>query len=122
MNDTKIFKICLATTIMGIISLIIFSPYVEVEQIKIKDITKAKIDESVNITATVESVTTTKTNTTIMKISDETSTTTLVVFPSQYFNKIPRQNDKINCIAKVSQYNGQLELILEDTSTFHIIA
>jgi len=48
-TDDKLLKIALITSLIGIIGLIIFTPSIEVKEVKIKDITRGMIDEEVKI-------------------------------------------------------------------------
>ena len=95
MNDKKIFKISLVTTI-------------------IEKIDKSKIDNQVEVDATIMSITQTKSNTKIIKLKDETGTINLVIFSSIDVVYDLRNNQKVRVIARVTQYNNDLELILEE--------
>ena len=91
MNDKKMFKISLITTIIGLVGIMILSGYVNPETLTIDKIDKSKIDNQVEINATISSITQTKSNTKIIKL-----------------------NEEITVVARVTQYNGNLELILEE--------
>lgn len=121
MNDSKILKITITTTIVGLISLMILSGYVNPEQVTIKQIDKSKIDNQVEIEAQITKITTTKTSTKIIELNDGTGTINLVVFPSTEFNVDLMKNQKIKVIGKVTQYNNELELILDEEEYLEII-
>lgn len=116
MNDEKIFKISLITTIIGLVGIMILSGYVNPEKVTINQIDKSKIDNQIEIDATVTSVTQTKSNTKIIGLSDKTGTIKLVIFPSTDFNTPIKKNQHITVIAKVTLYNNNLELILEEAN------
>lgn len=120
MNDEKIFKISMITTIIGLIGVMILSGYVNPEKLTINQIDKSKIDNQVELDATVISVTQTKTNTKIIKLSDKTGSINLVIFPSLDYNTILSKNQKITVIGRVTQYSNNLELILEESNNLNI--
>ena len=122
MNDNKIFKICILTTVVGLVAIILLSPYVSPERLSIDRIDNSKIDNQVEVTATVENMHTTKTGTRIVTLSDDTSKINLVIFASTINVAELHPGDKINLIAKVTQYNGQRELILEESSNLKVIS
>ncbi len=115
MNDKKIFKMALVTTIIGLAGIIILSGFVGPENISIDKIDKSRIDNRVEIEAKIVSVTQTKTNTTIIRLMDDTGSINLVIFPSLNFNQNLKTNQQVRVIAKVTQYNSNLELILEES-------
>ncbi len=115
MNDQKIFKMSLITTIIGLVGIIILSGYVTPENLTIDEIDKSKIDNSVEIDAKIISVTTTRTNTKIIKLKDNTGTINLVIFSSLDINHYLRTGQQVKVIARVGQYNNDLELILEES-------
>ena len=120
MNDEKIYKISLITTIIGLTGIMLLSGYVNPEKITIEQIDKSKIDNQVELEATILSVTQTRTNTQIIKLSDKTGTIDLVIFPSLDYKTKLSKNQHITVIAKVSQYNNNLELILEESKNLNI--
>ena len=108
------FKISLITTIIGLVGIMILSGYVNPETLTIDKIDKSKIDNQVEINATISSITQTKSNTKIIKLKDETGTINLVIFSSIDVVYDLRNNQKVRVIARVTQYNNDLELILEE--------
>ena len=55
-TDDKLLKIALITSLIGLIGLIIFTPSIEVKEVKISDINRAMIDEEVSINCVVSDV------------------------------------------------------------------
>lgn len=121
MNDEKILKICIITTIVGLLGIIILSGYVNPEKISINQITKSKIDNQIELDAQIISIQQTKSKTTIIKLKDETGEINMVIFPTTNMNTKLQNKEKINVICKVTQYNGQMELILEEPRNIKII-
>ena len=115
MNDKKIFKMSLITTIIGLVGIIILSGYVNPETLTIDKIDKSKIDSQVEVDARIVSITQTKSNTKIIKLADDTGTINLVMFSSIDVGYDLKTDQKIRVIARVTQYNNDLELILEES-------
>lgn len=120
MNDSKIFKISLITLVVGLMGIILLSGYVHPEKLSIKQIDKSKIDNQIEVDATIKSITKTKSNTQIIKLTDKTGSIDLIIFSSTDFNTNLTKNQKINVIGRVTQYNGQLELILEESKNLRL--
>ena len=55
-TDDKLLKIALVTSLIGLIGLIMFTPSIEVKEVKIKDISRGMIDEEVSIDCVVSDV------------------------------------------------------------------
>ena len=113
MNDDKIFKICIITSIVGLLGVIILSGYVSPEKLSIDEIDNSKIDNDIEVDATITNIITTKTGTRIVTLNDGTSSINLVIFASTITNFNLDVGKKVSVTAKVTVYNGQLELILE---------
>ena len=120
MNDKKIFKISLITLIIGLVGIILLSGYVNPEKLTIKQIDKSKIDNQIELEANIDSIIKTKSNTQIIKISDQTGSINLIIFPSTNVQTELNKNQKIIIIGRVTQYNNQLELILEEPQNLKI--
>lgn len=120
MNDKKIYKISLVTTVIGLIGIVLLSGYVNPETVTINQIDKSKIDNQVELDATVISVTQTRTNTQIIKLGDETGTINLIIFSSVDLKTKLSKNQHVRVIGKVTQYNNDLELILEESKNLNL--
>ncbi|WP_323737317.1 OB-fold nucleic acid binding domain-containing protein [Methanosphaera sp. ISO3-F5] len=120
MNDKKIFKISLITLIIGLMGIILLSGYVNPEKLTIKQINKSKIDNQIELDANIESIIKTKSNTQIIKLKDQTGNINLIIFPSTNLKTKLIKNQKITVIGRVTQYNGELELILEESKNIKI--
>ena len=93
----------------------ILSGYINPENVTIDKIDKSMIDNRVEVNAKIVSIVRTRTNTKIIKLRDDTGSINLVIFSSLDFNQNLETNQKIKVIAKVAQYNNDLELILEES-------
>lgn len=120
MHDKEIFKITLTTTILGIIGLIILSGYVNPEELSVNEIDKSKIDNQVKVTGIIENYTITKTGTMIITLNDGSNVIKVVIFPSTSLNTTLYNGMNITVTARVVEYNGEMELIIEKSKNLEI--
>lgn len=120
MHDKEIFKITLTTTILGLIGLIILSGYVNPEELSVNEIDKSKIDNQVKVTGIIENYTITKTGTMIITLDDGSNVIKVVIFPSTSLNTTLYNGMNITVTAKVVEYNGEMELIIEKSKNLEI--
>lgn len=120
MHDKEIFKITLTTTILGLIGLIILSGYVNPEELSVNEIDKSKIDNQVKVTGIIENYTITKTGTMIITLNDGSNVIKVVIFPSTSLNTTLYNRMNITVTARVVEYNGEMELIIEKSKNLEI--
>ena len=120
MHDKEIFKITLTTTILGLIGLIILSVYVNPEELSVNEIDKSKIDNQVKVTGIIENYTITKTGTMIITLNDGSNVIKVVIFPSTSLNTTLYNGMNITVTARVVEYNGEMELIIEKSKNLEI--
>lgn len=120
MHDKEIFKITLTTTILGLIGLIILSGYVNPEELSVNEIDKSKIDNQVKVTGIIENYTITKTGTMIITLNDGSNVIKVVIFPSTSLNITLYNGMNITVTARVVEYNGEMELIIEKSKNLEI--
>lgn len=120
MHDKEIFKITLTTTILGLIGLIILSGYVNPEELSVNEIDKSKIDNQVKVTGIIENYTITKTGTMVITLNDGSNVIKVVIFPSTSLNTTLYNGMNITVTAKVVEYNGEMELIIEKSKNLEI--
>lgn len=127
-TDDKILKISLVTSLIGIIGLIVFTPYIEVKEVEIKDINRGMIDEEVAVCGIVDDVKKSSSGSTyFLTVNDGTGIINVIVF-----EKIASQiedssmsidmfkNRKAKIVGTITQYNSEMELILSDESSLSI--
>lgn len=127
-TDDKILKISLVTSLIGIIGLIVFTPYIEVKEVEIKDINRGMIDEEVAVCGIVDEVKKSSSGSTyFLTVNDGTGIINVIVF-----EKIASQmedssmsidmfkNRKAKIVGTITQYNSEMELILSDESSLSI--
>lgn len=121
MNDNKMLKICIITSIVGLLGIVCLTGFVLPEKLNIGDIDKSKIDNNIEVNATITDVINTKSGVKIVTLTDNTGSINMVVFASTLTNFNLERGKHVDVIAKVSVYNGQLELILEESNNIREI-
>ena len=122
MEDSQIFTVALIIAILGLSGMILLSDKITPQEIKIKDLNKGMLDEDVSITGLVEKIDKSpRSNTYFLQIRDETGKTTAVMFDSTVLdleknNLTPMSfaNHQVKITGNVQQYNGNIELILNN--------
>jgi DNA/RNA endonuclease YhcR with UshA esterase domain len=130
MKDRLIFKIALATSIIGIVGMIIFSGQINPREVKINEINLGMLDEEVMVEGIVDDIKESPNrHSFFIEIVDKTGKINVVVFDKnaieiQKNNLTIRQiiNRRIKVVGTVTEYNGHLELILKDTKSFMVVA
>ncbi|KAF5083297.1 OB-fold nucleic acid binding domain-containing protein [Methanobacterium aggregans] len=130
MEDHQIFKLALATSIIGLLGMVIFAGQVMPREVKISQIDRGMLDEDVAVEGVVQKVGKSKTsNTYFIKVMDGTGEITLVIFDSsatdiEKGNLTIQGMDKrrINAVGTVSEYRGSMEIILKDAKSLRIVS
>ena len=128
-TDDKLLKIALVTSLIGLIGLILFTPSIEVKKVKIEEINRGMIDEEVSIDCVVTEVKSSSSKSSyFLTINDGTGQMPLIIFESQLaqlqsnsFEIEDFKDKKVNVIGKITEYNGQLEIILSSGDSLKII-
>lgn len=122
LTNDRLLKIALITSLIGILGLIIFSPYIEVKEISIKDINRGMVDEEISIVGIVDNIKKSASGTNyFLSINDGTGTISLVIFNSTLSELKDSAPDiemfkgkKIKAIGKITEFNSELEMILSN--------
>lgn len=128
-TDDKIIKIALITSLIGIIGLIVFTPSIEVKEIKIEELNKGMIDEEVAVAGVVESIKkSSSSDTYFLEINDGTGILPAVIFGSAVSEMEDSnlsiemlKNRKVKVSGKVTEYKSKLELAISDGSSISIV-
>ncbi|WP_178648628.1 OB-fold nucleic acid binding domain-containing protein [uncultured Methanobrevibacter sp.] len=128
-TDDRILKVSLITALIGIVGLIIFTPSIEVKEVKIEEINKGMIDEEVAISGVVEEIKPSASGETyFLKVNDGTGIIPVIVFNSAIVEMEDSnlsiemfKNKKVKINGKITEYNSKLELILSDGSSITIV-
>lgn len=128
-TDDKLLKIALVTSLIGLIGLIMFTPSIEVKEVKIKDVTRAMIDEEVSIDCVVNDIKSSKSGSSyFLTINDGTGQMPLIIFESQIAQMQTKnleiedfKNKKVNVIGKITEYNNEMEIVLSSGDSMKII-
>lgn len=129
-TDDKLLRIALVTSLIGLIGLIIFTPSIEVKEVKIKDITRAMIDEEVSIDCVVSDVKSSKSGSSyFLTINDGTGQMPLIIFESQIAQMQSNsleiedfKDKKVNVVGKITEYNNEMEIVLSSGDSMKIIS
>ena len=128
-TDEKLLKIALVTSLIGLIGLIMFTPSIEVKEVKIKDVTRAMIDEEVSINCVVTEIKSSKSGSSyFLTINDGTGQMPLIIFERQIAQMQPNnldindfKNKKVNVVGKITEYNNEMEIVLSSGDSLKII-
>ena len=128
-TDDKLLKIALITSLIGLLGLIIFTPSIEVKEVKISDINRAMIDEEVSINCVVSDVKSSKSGSSyFLTINDGTGQMHLIIFESQIAQMQSNsleikdfKDKKVNVVGKITEYNNELEIVLSSGDSLKII-
>lgn len=130
MEDRLIFKIAFATSIIGILGMIIFSGQITPREVNINEINLGMLDEEVIVEGVADDIKESpNSHSFFIELVDKTGRINVVVFDK---NAIEIQknnltihhliNRRIKVVGTVTEYNGRLELILKDTKSFVVVA
>ena len=128
-TDDKLLKIALVTSLIGLIGLILFTPSIEVKEVKIEDVTRSMIDEEVSINCVVSEVKSSRSGSSyFLTINDGTGQMSLIVFESQVAQMQTNsleiedfKDKKVNVVGKITEYNGEMEIVLSSGDSLKII-
>lgn len=130
MEDEKIFKLALFTTIFGLVGMMFSASYVTPQNVEISDIDRSMLDKEVSIEGLVTDVSKSQNGETyFLELMDQTGKIKLVIFESAA-SEIQKtsvnienfKNRRIRAVGTVTEYKGSLEVLLEDASSLKILA
>ena len=129
MEDHQIFKIALIIAVLGLSGMMLLSDKITPHEIKIKDLNKGMLDEDVSIVGVVGKIDKSpKSDTYFLQIMDGTGKTTAIIFDNTALdleknNLTPMSfaNHRVKITGNVQQYNGNIELILNDGKSMKIL-
>jgi len=130
MEDSQIFKIALAMSIVGLMGMLFSVNMISPREIKINEINRGMLDEDVSLVGLVQNVKkSSSSNTYFMELMDGTGKITVIVFESSAVDleKVNMsvnsfKNRRVKVTGKISEYQGMMELILKDASSLDILA
>ncbi len=130
MEDQVIFKIALATSILGLLGMVFFAEQITPREIKIKELNRGMLDEDVTLQGVVQTVKkSSRSNTYFLDVMDGTGKIKVIIFESNV-EDLEKTNISISSLGyrrikvtgKVSEYQGKVELILKDAASLKIVA
>lgn len=129
MEDKKIFKLALFTTILGLVGMMFSANYIMPQEIKIKDMNRGMLDKEVSVEGLVTDVSQSRSGGTyFLELMDGTGKTKLVIFESTAI-ELQKTNISVDKFTKrrirvegrVTEYQGNMEVILKDASSLKIV-
>ena len=127
-TDDRLLRIALITSLVGLIGLIIFTPSIEVKEVKIEDINRAMIDEEVCIECVVSQIKESSSGSSyFLTVNDGTGQINVVIFESQVaeiqknFDINDFKDRKVKLTGKITEYNSQMEIILSSGDGIKIL-
>jgi len=129
-EDEKIFKIALLTSLFGIVGMIFTAGFISPQKVQIEDLNLGMIDKEVSVEGVVQGVKKSKNGETyFIDLTDGSGRLNLVIFQSTAFDmeknniNITKLNQRrVNVVGNVVEYHGTLELILKDAKSLKILA
>ena len=130
MEDRYILKIVFIVSIFGIIAMTIFSGQITPNNYQINEINLGMLDEKISVEGVVDSIKESPDkHTYFLEIMDNTGKINLVIFGKDA-EDIEKNNNhiynllnrRIKILGTVTEYNGNLELILRDSKSLEIVA
>jgi DNA/RNA endonuclease YhcR with UshA esterase domain len=130
LEDDKIFKIALLTSLVGVVGMMFTVGYIAPQKVQIKDLNLGMMDKEVSLEGMVQGVEKSKKGETyFLDFTDGTGRITIVVFESTFFDmeknnvSIMGMNQRqVNVVGYVAEYRGKMELILKDSKSLKILA
>lgn len=129
MEDSKIYKIALAMSILGLMGMVFSVNMITPREIKINEINRGMLDEDVSLVGVVQNVKkSSSSNTYFLELMDGTGKITVIVFESSAVDleKVNMsvnsfKNRRVKVTGKISEYQGMMELILKDAASLDIL-
>lgn len=130
MEDNTLFKIAFATSILGIVGMVMFSGQITPKQVHIIEVNPGMLDDEVSVEGVVYEIKQSQNGRTyFLDLMDNTGKIDVVVFEkdAQYIEKNSFKmnslvNRRIKIFGTVTEYNGHLELVLKDAKSLKIVA
>ncbi len=130
MEDKVIFKLALFTAILGLVGMMFSANYINPQEVQIKDMNRGMLDKEVSIDGMVVDVSQSqKGGTYFLELMDGTGKIKVIIFESAAteiqktnINIKNFNNRRIRVVGKVTEYQGNMEVILKDASSLKILS
>ena len=130
MKDRYMFKIALATAVIGIVGMMIFAGQITPKHPNINEISPGMLDEEITIEGVVDNIKESPNSQTyFLEVTDNTGKINVVIF-KRNAKDIENNNltifqlnkRRIKLLGTVTEYNGRMEIVLKDAKSIEIIA
>ena len=127
-TDSKIYKIALLTSLIGIIGMLIFAGDLSPKEVAIEDIDRGMVDEKVAISGVIESVKLSSSGKSyFLTLTDGTGRLNIIIFESsivEFQEAGININDfnmkKVKVTGTLTEYKSTMELILDNANSIKI--
>ncbi len=109
MNEKELVILCLITSLIGIIVMFVANKMIEPKNVKIAEITLNQ--KYVKINGTISSIFTSRTETTFVKLKDETGIVDVVIFKDTFNITLLNPGMTMEIIGKPQKYKEKIEII-----------
>ena len=127
-DDNKIFKIALITTLVGLVGLMVFSTFISPKEVTIDEINKGMVEEQVTIIGIIESVEKSNSNSYFLKINDGTGKLSVIIFESTTIELeelgTPPEiflHEKVKITGTLTEYKSNMEIIISTGNSIKIL-
>ena len=110
MENSKLIKISLIMSIIGILSLLLIVEFFPPELIKIKDITEEHLEKSIRTQGTITQIKATP-GLVRLKLKDSNKLITVILFTEEEQNI--ELNSKVEILGKIESYQYELEILAD---------
>lgn len=129
MEDHLIFKVALVMSILGLVGMVVSADMITAREIQIKDIDRGMLDEDVSLEGVVQNVKKSSSSETyFLEIMDGTGKITLIIFESSAqdlqmanISIYSLNNRRIKVTGKISEYHGNIEVLLNDAASLELL-
>lgn len=116
-------------SILGLVGMVVSADMITAREIQIKDIDRGMLDEDVSLEGVVQNVKKSSSSETyFLEIMDGTGKITLIIFESsaQDLQKAnisiySLNNRRIKVTGKISEYHGNIEVLLNDAASLELL-
>lgn len=110
MQESTLFKFCLAIALLGILALFILNQLIEPPELLISEISPQYLDQKIKVRGTIQSISATP-GLYILTLKQNNATIPVIIFRSQEIQI--RQNTQVQVRGTIAKYRGHLEILAD---------
>lgn len=128
LDDAKIFKIAFVTALIGMLGMLIFAGTIEPKEVKINEISRNNIGETVCVKGVIESFKYSSSGTTcFLSLNDGESKINIIIFESTLVEIKDSGSDiesfkdhNVKIVGTITEYQSSMELILSNANSLKL--